>query len=236
MLSRPVARPPAGSVPDLTVQALMNARCRERERLSKILHDEVIGGLTAAGLSLDLLAMDAPPELAARIRDIQGLLEQSFESVRELSHEFHPDPATRFQLIPALEVLALRFKKRFQGILIVQFLETAEGLLPEQARAYYAVAEAALDNVLLHSRARQAWLVFESASRRGFTLTIRDDGKGFEESTATRGTGTAVMEYHVLVAELKLSIQSEVERGTWVQVSPANTVLINKRGSHEDGD
>jgi two-component system sensor histidine kinase UhpB len=222
-------------VADLFPQALVNARCRERERLSRILHDDITGGLTAAGLSLDLLAMDAPPDLAARIRDIQGMLEQSFESVRELSQEFHPDPAIRFQLVPALAALALRFKKRFRGTLESQFLETAEGLLPEQARAYYAVAEAALDNVLLHSRARQAWLVFESVSPRGFTLTIRDDGQGFEEGTATRGTGTAVMEYHVLVAELKLSIQSTVERGTRVQVSPADSVL-NKRGSHEDGD
>jgi two-component system sensor histidine kinase UhpB len=222
-------------VADLSVQALVNARCRERERLSKILHDDITGGLTAAGLSLDLLAMDVPPELAACIRDIQGLLERSFESVRELSHEFHPDPAIRFQLVPALQALALRFRKRFQGTLKSQFSAATEGLLPEQARAYYAVAEAALDNVLRHSRARHAWLVFESASQRGFALTIRDDGRGFEESIATRGTGMAVMEYHVLVAELKLSIQSEVERGTRVQVSPANSVL-NKRGSHEDGD
>jgi len=236
MSSRLAGRLPAASVADLSVQALVNARRRERERLSKILHDGITGGLTAAGLSLDLLAMDAPPELAARVREIQNLLEQSFESVRELSQEFHPDPAIRFQLLPAFEALALRFRKRFQGTLDVRFSGAFEGLLPEQARAIYVVADAALDNVLVHSRARQAWLVLESVASRGLALTIRDDGEGFEESTATRGTGTAVMEYHVLVAGLKLSIQSTVGRGTRVQVSPADSVLTNKRGSHEDGD
>lgn len=220
---------------DLAVQALVNARRRERERLSKILHDDITGGLTAAGLSLDLLAMDAPAEIVGRIREIQDLLEHSFESVRELSQEFHPDPAIRFQLLPALEALALRFRKRFRGTLDCRFSEAAEGLLLEQARAYYAIAEAALDNVLIHSGADKAWLVFESASRRGSALTIRDDGQGFEESTATRGTGTAVMEYHVLMAGLEISTQSTVGRGTRVQVSPADTVL-KKRGSHEDGD
>ena len=34
------------------------------------------GGLTATGLSLDLLVMDVPPELAARVRDIQEMLER----------------------------------------------------------------------------------------------------------------------------------------------------------------
>ena len=95
--------------------AWLASRRRERERLSKTLHDDVSGGLTAVGLSLDLLAMDAPPELVQRIADIQTLLETSFASVRNLSREFHPDPAIRFQLTPALQSLADGFAARFGG-------------------------------------------------------------------------------------------------------------------------
>ena len=215
----------------------MEARYRERERLSRILHDDVAGGLTAAGLSLDLLAMDVPAELVSRVREIQAMLEQGFESVRDLSFEFHPDPATRFRLIPALEGLARRFQKRFRGKLELRLSEIVEGTMkPDQTRACYAVAEAALDNVLRHASASRAWLTLERGRGNSFVLTIQDDGQGFEESTAIRGTGTIVMEYYVLVAELKLSIQPEVARGTRVQVSRTEIVHTKKRGSHEDGD
>lgn len=220
---------------DLLVKALVGARFRERERLSRILHDNVAGGLTAAGLSLDLLALDAPDELIPRVREIQSMLEQSFQSVRELSVEFHPDPAVRFRFLPAMEFLTRRFRERFQGTLEIRLSDAAEGLNPDEARACFVVAEAALENVLVHAGAQNVSVAFESYPYNGFQLTIRDDGKGFSESTVTQGTGMAVMEYHVKVAGLNLSIRPEVGRGTRVQVSPATSVL-NKRGSHEDGD
>ena len=217
-------------------KALAEARCRERERLSKILHDDIAGGLTAAGLSLDLLAMDVPAELAPRVREIQAILERSFDSVRELGVEFHPDPAIRFRLIPALERLARRFENRFRGKLEVRLSEIVEGTMkPAQAQACFAIAEAALDNVLRHACASRTWLTLDSGPRNTFVLAIRDDGKGFEKSTTNGGTGTLLMEYHVVVAELKLSIQPIAEGGTWVQVSQADRVLKKKRGSHEDG-
>ena len=139
----------------VSVQALLDARGVERERLAKILHDDIAGGLTAAGLSLELLAMDLPPELADRIREIQDVLECGFSSLRELSMEFHPDPAIRFQLIPALEGLVRRIEKRFTGNLAATLpLDTGEKITPEQARACYTVAEAALENVVRHSMRR----------------------------------------------------------------------------------
>lgn len=223
-------------MPDLPVSALLASRRRERERLSKILHDDIAGGLTAAGLSLDLLAMDAPGDLAARVVEIQDVLERSFEAVRELSRELHPDPAVRFHFLPAMEMLTRRFSSQFTGELVVSVAESAAApLTGEQARACYAVAEAALENVLLHAQASRAWVTLETARGTVFTLTIRDDGRGFEESTPLRGTGTAVMEYHVLLAGLELSVQSTVGKGTVVQVSCGPSVRKKKRGSHADG-
>ncbi len=222
-------------VANVPVEAWLESRRRERERLSRILHDDVAGGLTAVGLTLDLLAMDLPPELAHRIAEIQGVLEGSFASVRSLSREFHPDPAIRFRLAPALEALAFRFDKQFEGTLEYSVSDEAcADLAPAQARAYYAVAEAALDNVLRHAAASRAWLSFGTVGGALPALTIRDDGQGFATSTPSRGTGASIMEYHILRAELELTIQSEFGKGTEVQVSTAS-ITQKKRGSHEDG-
>jgi signal transduction histidine kinase len=220
------------------VAALVAARRRECERLSAILHDEITGGLTATGLELDLLAMDAPPEISTRIAGIQQRLEQSFDLVRELSREFHPDPAVRFHFLPALESLAARFERRFAGKLTVSAdAETARHVAAAQARALYAVAEAALDNILHHADARTARIGFGSVAGMTYALDIHDDGHGFLESTHYRGTGTAIMEYHVLVAGLELKIQSKIGGGTRVRVSYSGRAeIVEEREPRRDGN
>ena len=216
--------------------AWLESRRRDRERLSQTLHDDVSGGLTAVGLSLDLLAMDAPPELVPRIADIQTLLETGFASVRNLSREFHPDPAIRFRLAPALHSLAARFEAKFGGQIECSIEEgVGENIAPAQVRAFYAVAEAALDNVLRHAGASRVWISFESVEGTVLNLTIRDNGGGFLTDTPTSGTGRPVMEYHVQEADMELTIQSEVGTGTRVLVT-AKSIKKKKRGSHADGD
>ena len=213
----------------VSVQALLDARCVERERLAKILHDDIAGGLTAAGLSLELLAMDLPPELADRIREIQDVLECGFSSLRELSMEFHPDPATRFQLVPALEGLVRRIEKRFTGNLAATLpQDTGEKITPEQARACYTVAEAALENVVRHSRAGHAWLLLDVLASGVYSLTVRDDGAGFLKSSLKEGTGMAVIHHQAALAGLTVMIESGLGMGTRVHLCPA-TLLAKKR-------
>ncbi len=226
---------PAKVVSRVSIQALIDARRGERERLAKILHDDIAGGLTAAGLSLDLLAMDLSPEMAKRVREIQDVLEHGFDRVRELSMEFHPDPATRFRVIPALEALVRRCQSRFPGKLEASLpLIAGEAMTAGQAQACYAVAEAALDNVLQHSRARRAWLVLEFIAPRGFSLSIRDDGDGFAKSSSTAGTGMAIIEHQAGVAELVVSVESGIGTGTLVQLAPAGRFPKGKR-AHRPG-
>ena len=223
---------------EVSVQALLDARRVERERLAKILHDDIAGGLTAAGLSLDLLAMDAPRELEPRIREIQDVLESGFACLRELSMEFHPDPATRFQLLPALEALVRRCEKRFNGRLGAALPEdTVEAITSEQARACYVMAEAALENVLRHSHARNAWLVVDVLGPRLFSLTVRDDGDGFAKGSARAGTGIAVIHHQAALAGLTVKIESGCGLGTRIHVAPATrTPGPKRRPNHGHSD
>jgi len=205
---------------NVPVPALLAARKRERARLAAILHDDIAGGLTAAGLSLDLLTLDAPPELAERIREIQDLLERSFESVRELTIEFHPDPAVRFRLVPALEKLAARTRKAFAGRLTADLSdEVAERLTDEQSRVCFLVAEEALRNAMDHSRAAHVRLALEPGSERGvFQLIVEDDGMGCDAGTLTGGTGYAIVRNCARDSGFALTVRSELGKGVTVSL------------------
>ena len=67
----------------------------ERDRISKVLHDEVGQVVSAAGLQLELLRMDfesRAPEVAARVATIQQTLDSALAPLRRLVSELDPVP------------------------------------------------------------------------------------------------------------------------------------------------
>lgn len=87
-------------------QALRRA---ERQRVSRILHDEVGPSLCSAGLMLGLVesagaGLDA--ESRSLLESIRGALESTVDSVRRLSYQSDPDIAARCGLESALQLLA----------------------------------------------------------------------------------------------------------------------------------
>src|SRR5579862_5203418 len=62
-------------------------------RVSRLLHDDVSQILSAVGLQLDALRMDfheQAPALDMRAVEIQELLEQAIEQLRDISNELNP--------------------------------------------------------------------------------------------------------------------------------------------------
>jgi len=67
----------------------------ERARISRVLHDEVGQVISGVGLQLELLRMDSEdraPETAARVEDIQRLLESALTPLKRLIRELDPVP------------------------------------------------------------------------------------------------------------------------------------------------
>jgi len=56
---------------------------------SKLLHDEIGPLLSAAGLKLQLVAMDFPGA-APMVREVTATLDQAIDCVRALSRDLHP--------------------------------------------------------------------------------------------------------------------------------------------------
>ncbi len=97
---------------------MMNAREVEYARVSRALHDDVGQVLSAVGLQLDVLRMDfkdRAPDIVQRTQEIQQLLEKAVVHVRDLSYELNPAIVERAGLPFALERLADRFRKGFNG-------------------------------------------------------------------------------------------------------------------------
>jgi signal transduction histidine kinase len=206
-----------------TVLSALKAQEFERNMLSKFLHDSVGQNLTALGLQLDLIRMDlesVSPETCGRIVEIQKLLEEMMEQVREYSYALNPSTVERAGLRTALDRLAVRIRERFTGSLRLN-VDPSLKLDKKIAVALYQIAQEAVENAVQHSSCSTIEIAVKS-SRTGTFLEVRDNGRGFDPGDLLgggRGLGLLSMEHYAAQAGLDLGIHSTREMGTTVRAA-----------------
>jgi PAS domain S-box-containing protein len=210
-----------------TVLGALKAQEFERAMVSRFLHDSMGQNLTALGLQLDLIRMDmesASPDTCQRIGDIQKLLEEMMESVREYSYELNPSMVERAGLRPALDRLAGRIRTRFPGTLRLN-VDPSLRLDPKLASALYQILQEGVENAVQHSGCSAIEIAVKS-TRTGTVLEVRDNGRGFDPAdlvSGRRGLGLLSMEHYAAQAGLELVITSTRETGTTVRAATPET-------------
>jgi signal transduction histidine kinase len=205
----------------------------ERERIGMDLHDGIIQSIYAVGLMLEycnLLLDEDPPAAKGQLSQAISGLNEVIRDIRSYILDLRPQrfqgkdlPGGLFELIRAF-----RANTFIQADLQVD-AEGDIGLTQAQATGLFHIAQEALANVAKHARARRVSVL---VSRNGelATLTVRDDGRGFDPGrvVAYQGHGLRNMEARARLLGGKLSVTSEIDKGTTVAV----TVPIEPVGSH----
>src|SRR5580700_8308876 len=140
------------SAPQPALAQMLFAAMNEHEavlsRVSRLLHDDVSQVLSAVGLQLDAMRMDfrdQAPGIDDRATEIQTMLEQVIEQLRDISNELNPSIVERAGLQFALDRLAGKVRKTFSGSLRLHF--DASALVPTAiATTFYKIAECALES------------------------------------------------------------------------------------------
>jgi len=206
-----------------TVLGALKSQEFERNVMSRFLHDSVGQNLTALGLQLDLIRMDlerVAPEVGGRVAEVQKMLGEMMEQVREYSYELNPATVERAGLRSALDRLAVRSRERFTGSLRVN-VDPSLKIEPKLAGAVYQIVQEAVENAVQHSGCSSVDISIKS-SRTGTILEVRDNGRGFDPDDiqgSHRGLGLLSMEHYAAQAGLSLSVVSGREIGTTVRAA-----------------
>ncbi|PXW15480.1 cache domain-containing protein [Paraburkholderia caballeronis] len=179
-------------------QQVVESQENERARLSRELHD----GISQMLVSVKLLLESALAQIersgtrvpAAETSLATGLarLGDTLREVRRISHALRPAMLDDLGLAAALEQLTRELSEE-AGIEIgfTQIAHTHAAPLPDAVNTMlFRIAQEALTNIVRHAEAARAALTLEVSSR-GATLTIADNGRGFdvEETQADPRTG-----------------------------------------------
>jgi signal transduction histidine kinase len=189
-------------------------------QVSRDLHDEFGQILTAIGLMLRRAGPKAAadPDLIEQLHDVQHVVEDTLQKVRDQSQMFRPAVLDDFGLEQTLEWLARQFEKQWGMPIHFRCGGLASALAPEDAIHVYRIVQEALNNVMRHSKAREAWVAVEE-SEGELALEIRDDGRGFDPAAA-QGEGLGLMGMRERAEHLRgaFSLQSTPSQGTAVRV------------------
>jgi signal transduction histidine kinase len=209
----------ASTVEQLTIS-------RERNRLSRELHDTLAHTLSALAVQIDaLMAVWQPvPEKAQEM--LEKMLEttrRGLEETRRSLKDLRAAPLEDMGLALAISALAKDFSARNELSLDLDVPEEINNLPQEIEHGFYRVAQETLENIIQHAGAKQVQVKLEQDGER-LVLTVADDGRGFDTGSETTDhqLGVQGMYERAELIGAELEVSSEVEKGTVVRLSKEN--------------
>lgn len=210
------------SAPQPALAQMLFAAMNEHEavlsRVSRLLHDEVSQVLSAVGLQLDAMRMDfreQAPGVDGRASEIQELLEQAIEQLRDITNELNPSIVERAGLQFALDRLIGKARAGFTGTLRLHF-DASLRVPTILAKAFYKIADCALDI----ARAAPGCSLIDIQVKRAqgeYVLEISDNAP--VDETASAPLGQLLMDYYASKNHVTLRIERTPRIGSVVRAS-----------------
>ena len=200
---------------------LISAHEEERKRIAEDLHDDSVQAVVALRMRLETLAArTTQPELASELDGLREEAGAAVERLRRLLFEFQPVELDRNGIGVALTV-ALEQASAEDGLECELADRTTRRPTQAVRTLLYRVGREALANVRNHAQASRVEVHLDDDSN-GFSLTVLDDGKGFDAEQGMRvrpgHLGLASMRERVELAGGRLKLESGPGVGTVLRV------------------
>jgi len=165
---------------------LVEAEETERRNLARELHDEI--GQILSGLMMQLgIAKSRLPKSAKSAQTIlegaEELIQEILWHTREIIAGLRPQVLDDLGLIPALRHLANEFQEDTGAKVEIKTNQIPNRLPAPMELALYRIVQEGLTNVRRHAQAHSVSIFLEKEDGQ-MILSIRDDGRGFENQSA----------------------------------------------------
>lgn len=211
---------------ELATQAVIEAEENERKRIAGDLHDGVGQTMSAAKMNLSVIYDDIPfsnEEQRLAFDKAMALVDEGCKEVRSVSHNIMPNALLKSGLANAIGEFLNKIDSK---VLKVSYY--AEGLderLPSNTETVlYRVVQECVNNVIKHAEASSLDITLIKDDD-DISITIEDNGKGFDKSKAEYFKGIGLQNMLTRVKYLKGTIDWDTApgRGTVVTIDVPTT-------------
>ncbi|MBO9684710.1 MAG: sensor histidine kinase, partial [Flavisolibacter sp.] len=204
------------------MEAVLKGEEQERTRLAKDLHDGLGGMMSGIKYSLQTMKKNLimTPENQQAFERSLDMLDSSINEMRRVAHNMMPEALVKFGLDTALKDLCNDVNQA--GALQVNYQSIGmDHALIDQTTAItvYRIVQELINNTMKHAAATNS-IVQLSKTDDKLTITVEDDGKGFDTACLdmAKGIGWTNIKNRVEFLKGKLDIHSHTGKGTSVLI------------------
>ena len=203
-------------------EAVLKGEEQERTRLAKDLHDGLGGMLSGIKYSFQTMKgnLIMTPDNQQAFERSMDMLDSSIKEMRRVAHNMMPEALVKFGLDTALKDFCNDISQ--SGALKVNYQSIGlENKIIDQTTAItiYRIVQELLNNTMKHAAATNA-IVQVSKTDGLLSVTVEDDGKGFDTSILkqAKGIGWSNIQHRIEFLKGKLDVNSQKEKGTSVLI------------------
>jgi signal transduction histidine kinase len=199
---------------------------RLRTRISSDLHDELASNLNSIALFSSIMkekgteGKNEAPEREQFLQRITTLAEESVGAIRDMIWAIDPKKETLRNLLARLGdsmVTSCRAKNIVLTIELAANSFPEPDLGPDVRHHLWMLLKEAINNAIKHSRGTEI-SVHSEVTKDNLSVSIADNGKGFDANSLKRGRGLTTMEMRAEQLRGNVRVESTIGKGTTVFV------------------
>lgn len=196
----------------MTQKSILRGQEKERERLSREMHDGL--GPLLTSLKMMVQQLDIPVEQKEKLK---SMLDETIAEVRRMTYNLMPQALVDFGVAEALGNLS-RMSAKASGITIryVPAMRKNSRLPDEVNIGLYRIAQEALNNALKHSGASEIKMSLTEFDDR-ICFYFKDNGTGFDVEGKYAGSGLINIRERCRILRGSLHLFSN-EKGTTLEI------------------
>ncbi len=200
----------------VALESLMKGQETERERLAKEMHDGLGGLLAISHSKLTNLNGSGMKENSV-LCEARDLIGNAYDQVRQISHNLMPMDLEKFGLIVSITSMIQRINHQYDIKIDFRTYNFDLLLNDELGLNIYRISQEALANIIKYAKARTVLIeLFQYEDT--ISLSIEDDGIGFNLNNNNTGIGIRSMRNRTELLNGEFSIDSKVSIGTAIFV------------------
>jgi two-component system, NarL family, sensor kinase len=203
----------------LAIDAMLKGQEEERSRIAKDLHDGLGGMLSGTKLSFMNMKENLilTPENAAQFNKSLSLLDNTIADLRKVAHNLMPEALVKYGLSEAVKDFCNTLQSSTTISINYQLLGEIRKLSSTAEVSIYRIIQELVNNAVKHANAKTI-LVQLSTSETKISITVEDDGKGFDINLAKKGDGLDNIKYRVQYFNGTIDTVTSSGNGTSVHI------------------
>ncbi|MCF3108130.1 sensor histidine kinase [Niabella sp. CC-SYL272] len=205
-------------------EAVLKGEEQERTRLAKDLHDGLGGMLSGVKYSLSSIKgnMVLTPDNARAFERSIDMLDSSIREMRRVAHNMMPEVLVKYGLNVALQEFCDEIDRSSAVHVSYQSVGIGDAAVEQTVSVtIYRIIQELINNAIKHAYAQNILVQLHiSGPEKRLTITVEDDGKGFDKNqlSTARGMGWSNIQNRVDFLKGKIDLHSEPGKGTSVLI------------------